>query len=168
MPQILTDHSAPFTADRILTTTLDDFVEIAKAFSSDLRIAMFKRLLERPMSVGEIADLFQIPPSTAAVNIKKLEDAGLIRTELVPGTRGTQKLCAAVFSRIVVDTRPRSEDDSEHYVLIPMPVGHFFDSYVTPTCGIVSETSIIGEIDDPRAFYEPDRIHAQLLWFRQG
>jgi predicted transcriptional regulator len=39
---------------------------------------------------------------------------------------------------------------------------------VVPTCGLVSETGYIGHLDDPSAFYEPERIHAQLLWFRRG
>jgi len=32
----------------------------------------------------------------------------------------------------------------------------------------LSEHSIIGEMDDPRAFFEPERIQAQLIWFRRG
>ena len=49
-----------------------------------------------------------------------------------------------------------------------MPVGAFVDINVTPTCGLVGELGIIGHLDNPGAFYEPERIHAQLLWFRRG
>jgi predicted transcriptional regulator len=152
---------------RVLMTNIDDFAEIAKALSSDLRVAMFKRLLKGQMNVAEIAELFEIPASTAAVNIKKLEDVGLIRTELIPGTRGTQKVCAAVYSRIIVDTVVEPENQ-ENFVVMQMPIGHFFDCNVTPSCGILSDSSIIGEIDDPSAFFEPDRMSAQLIWFRKG
>ena len=41
-------------------------------------------------------------------------------------------------------------------------------SSVEPTCGLVSATGLIGFMDDPSAFYEPDRLTAQLLWFRVG
>lgn len=153
--------------NRVHRVSLDDFVETAKALSSELRIAILKALFRKPMNVAEIAAMFDIPASTAAVNVKKLEDCGLIKSEWVPGTRGTQKVCVATHHHLVIDlldTMPESDD----YVLVHMPVGHFFDAHVAPTCGLVSETSIIGEVDDPRAFFEPERIHAELLWFRRG
>ncbi|ESU72071.1 UNVERIFIED_ORG: putative transcriptional regulator [Anoxybacillus amylolyticus] len=168
MPKLMVDSSNTEVATRVLTTNLDDFVEIAKALSSDLRVAIFKKLLERPMNVVEIAEMFNIPPSTAAVNIKKLEDANLIRTEMVPGTRGTQKICAAVFSKIIVETGGPVQVHHHDFIEISMPVGHFFDFQVSPTCGIVSDSKIIGELDDPSSFLEPERTNAQLIWFRHG
>lgn len=156
------------TATRVLRTDLDNFVQIAKALALDLRVEIFKKLLEKPMNVVEIAELFNIPASTAAVNIKKLEEVNLIQTEMVPGTRGTQKVCAAVFSKIIVDTKKVEHASEDHRVTIPMPIGHFFDFKVSPTCGLLSATSIIGELDDPASFLEPDRMNAQLIWFRQG
>ncbi|MBB6283153.1 ArsR/SmtB family transcription factor [Geobacillus subterraneus] len=168
MPKLVVDRSNTEIATRVLTTNLDNFVEIAKALSSDLRVAIFKKLLERPMNVVEIAEMFNIPPSTAAVNIKKLEDASLIRTEMVPGTRGTQKVCAAVFSKIIVETGETGLEKHNDFVEVSMPIGHFFDFHVSPTCGIVSDLKIIGELDDPSSFLEPERTEAQLIWFRQG
>jgi predicted transcriptional regulator len=49
-----------------------------------------------------------------------------------------------------------------------MPIGAFTDCQVTPTCGLLSATGIIGLLDDPASFYEPDRRDAQLVWFHQG
>lgn len=152
---------------RILTSTLDDFVEIAKALASELRVDMLKALLNRPMNVNEIADLFHLPQSTAASNIKKLEDAHLIVTELVPGLRGTQKVCYANVHRIVVDAKPTVQADVEG-VTIGMPIGSYVDCDVAPTCGLASATGIIGEFDDPQSFYDPARLQAGLLWFRKG
>ncbi|MCP8967964.1 ArsR/SmtB family transcription factor [Ectobacillus ponti] len=168
MTKLSVDQSNTEVATRVLTTDLDNFIEIAKALSTDLRIAMFKSLLERPRNVIEIAEMFNIPPSTAAVNIKKLEDANLIQTEMVPGTRGTQKVCAAVFSKIIVETNAVEQIKQNDIVEIPMPIGHFFDFQVAPTCGLVSDKKIIGEFDDPSSFLEPERTNAQLIWFRQG
>jgi predicted transcriptional regulator len=169
MSEIIVDRTRTESSQRVLTTDIDNFIEIAKALSSDLRIAIFKQLLIRPMNVIEIAEMFDIPASTAAVNIKKLEDANLIRTELIPGTRGTQKVCAAVISRIIVETgEPSTQPIDDNYVLIPMPIGHFYECNVSPSCGLVSDTNIIGELDDPTSFFEPDRMSAQLIWFRHG
>ena len=119
------------------------------------------------MNVAEIAERFKLPVSTAAVNIKKLEDAGLIITEMVPGTRGTQKLCAVVINRIVLDAAQHVKRDA-NCIEILMPLGQFVDCSITPTCGIVSATEIIGELDHPASFYEPERGSAQLLWFKTG
>ncbi|MFB5189759.1 ArsR/SmtB family transcription factor [Alicyclobacillus fastidiosus] len=153
--------------ERTLTVSLDDFVEIAKALSSDLRVSIFKLLLTEPKNVAEIAEIFDIPPSTAAINVRKLEEVNLIKTDLIPGTRGTQKLCMAVYSKIIVDTPSKVQEDDTQ-ILIAMSIGNFFDFDVSPTCGILSEHSIIGEFDDPRAFSEPNRTEAQLIWFKHG
>lgn len=168
MLKLQVDKTNTESATRVLTTNLDNFVEIAKALSTDLRISIFKKLLEQSMNVIEIAELFNIPASTAAVNIKKLEDANLIRTEMVPGTRGTQKVCAAVFSRIIVETNAAEQPAPKDLIEIPMPIGHFFDFQVSPTCGLLSESKIIGEFDDPASFLEPERTDAQLIWFSHG
>jgi predicted transcriptional regulator len=49
-----------------------------------------------------------------------------------------------------------------------MPIGKFVSCEVTPTCGLASETGLIGLYDDPASFYEPHRTEAQLLWFHYG
>jgi len=161
------DRTDKQSVHRVLTASLDDYIDIARALSTQLRIDMFRQLLLKPMNVAEIAERFELPVSTAAVNIKKLEDAGLIITEMVPGTRGTQKLCAAVINRIVLEasTAPKRDANS---IEIPMPIGQFVDCSIAPTCGLVSATSIIGELDHPASFYEPERSNAQLLWFKTG
>ncbi|MEM7134882.1 MAG: hypothetical protein AAF702_51970 [Chloroflexota bacterium] len=46
-----------------------------------------------------------------------------------------------------------------------MPVGAFVNHSVVPTCGLVRQDSYIGSPDTPVSFYDPDRYHAQLVWF---
>jgi Predicted transcriptional regulator len=162
------DDSSEEKLNRILTTNLDEFIHIAKALSTDLRLEIFKALLGQPRNVVEISEMFGLPASTAAINIRKLEEAGLIQTELVPGTRGTQKICSAVYSRIVVDLAHVRSEPSESGVEVSLPIGQFVDSQVSAPCGILSERAIIGEMDEPRSFFEPERINAQLIWFRRG
>jgi predicted transcriptional regulator len=162
------DFSSHEKLNRALTTNIDEFIHIAKALSTELRVEMFKELLHRSMNVVEISDKFGIPASTAAINIKKLEEAGLIQTEMIPGTRGTQKLCSAVYSRIVVDFAHFRAEPSETCAVVSLPIGQFFDSQCSSPCGILNEQSIIGEMDEPRSFFEPERVDAQLIWFRRG
>lgn len=167
MAHVALDRSQEMPVNRILSVAIGESLPVMQALSTQMRLNMFLHLLEHPMNVGEIAEQFGIPVSTAASNIKRLENAGLILTEMVPGTRGTQKLCATVISRIVIDTvvPPKTNTDT---IEISMPIGQFVDCSATPTCGLVGSGGIIGELDDPRAFYEPERSQAQLLWFRCG
>ncbi len=44
----------------------------------------------------EIAEALGLPPSTATLHINILENAGLIKTDLRPATRGLQRVCARV------------------------------------------------------------------------
>ncbi len=52
--------------------------------------------------------------------------------------------------------------------MVVVPIGQFVDMQVSAPCGILSEHSIIGEMDEPRSFFEPERVGAQLIWFRRG
>jgi predicted transcriptional regulator len=156
---------------RILTlndSTSEAQVErVLKALDSINRYRILRYLSDKVASVSEVAAALELPPSTTALHIETLEEAGLIRTELAPASRGLQKVCARMFDKIVVDL-PVHEKPREQAVELSMPVGAFVDCQVTPTCGILSETGIIGLLDDPASFYEPDRMNAQLLWFHQG
>ena len=101
------------------------------------------------------------------MHITVLERAGLLHTELRPASRGLQKVCARTYDELVFDL-PRGPHHTRDAVDVDMPIGGFSDFAVEPTCGLVSATGLIGFLDDPSAFYEPDRLNAQLLWFRAG
>ena len=49
-----------------------------------------------------------------------------------------------------------------------MPIGAYTSFVALPTCGLASESSLIGYLDDPLSFYEPERVQAGLIWFRSG
>jgi predicted transcriptional regulator len=61
-----------------------------------------------------------------------------------------------------------AETPRDQAVEMTMPIGAFVDCQVAPTCGLLSETGIIGMLDDPASFYESNRMDTQLLWFHQG
>jgi hypothetical protein len=82
-----------------------------------------------------------------------LEEAGLIRAELEPASRGLRKICARMYDRIVLDL-PVAETPRDQAVEMTMPVGAFVDCQVALTCGLLSETGIIGMLDDPASFYD--------------
>jgi predicted transcriptional regulator len=118
--------------------------------------------------VLEIAQALDIPPSTATLHVNILKKAGLIKTDLQPAIRGLQKVCARVFDRVVIQLPTESALPEETTLDVSMPVGAYVDAKVFPTCGLAGEIGIIGHLDDPATFFEPERIYAQLLWFRRG
>lgn len=140
---------------------------VTKALASDKRLAILRYLGTHTCSVLEIAEALSLPQSTATLHITILEKAGLIKTDLRPATRGLQKVCARLYDQVVIQL-PRERLEEETTVEVSMPIGAFVDANVVATCGLASETGIIGHLDDLAAFYEPERIHAQLLWFRKG
>jgi predicted transcriptional regulator len=166
-------HTNSHHIGRVLVINMDsaqadpNFEEILKALASDKRLDILRFLGGHIASVNEVAEKLDMPASTATMHINLLEKAGLIRTELKPASRGLQKLCVRLFDQIVV-TLPVGERIADNSVDISMPIGAYVDCSVMPTCGLASESSIIGHFDDPSTFYDPGRVRAQLLWFKQG
>lgn len=138
-----------------------------KALASRRRLGILELLRDSLFNVTEIAEALEIPVSTANLHIGQLEEAGLILTELQPGTRGLQKICARAYDRVIIQL-PHGEAREERAIELSMPVGSFVDAQVAATCGLVGRDGIIGLFDDPGSFYEPGRLEAQLIWFHHG
>ncbi|HHX62511.1 MAG TPA: helix-turn-helix domain-containing protein [Epulopiscium sp.] len=140
---------------------------VAKALSSEVRIEIIKLLNLMSLNVNEISERLEIPASTAALNVKVLEEAGLIHTELQPGTRGSMKLCSLKRGLIKIQLNSAFIDiNSTSFINIP--IGNYVDCKVTPTCGLVNDKVYIGAEDDQRSFYKPEHTGAQLIWFHSG
>jgi predicted transcriptional regulator len=156
---------------RDLSLTLDSDVTALertfKALGSGHRLRILRLLAGRLLNVSEIAQELQLPISTTNAHIKALEAAGLLLTEHRPATRGSQKICTCAVDNLLVHF-PRDHAQRLQTVEYSMPVGSYVDCEVSASCGITSETGIIGLFDDPDSFYETDRLDAQLLWFHQG
>lgn len=150
-----------------LNLSSDKLAITAKALSSPLRIEILKLLRKEELNVNEIAEKLEIPASTAALNIKVLEEAELIFCELQPGVRGSMKLCRRIAESCHIELE-EPEEGCKKLVQISMPIGNYVDYKVEPTCGMVNEYGPIDEEDEPRCFYNPQRITAKLLWFGAG
>jgi predicted transcriptional regulator len=157
------------TQRRILQiqTGTDEARDILKALASEPRLRILDLLSNQVCNVGDIAQALNMPPSTATLHVSALEEQGLVKSELQPGVRGLQKVCARTYDIILVEL-PRAERPAEQTMTFSMPVGAYMDFQVTPTCGLASAQGIIGLLDDPISFYEPERVQTQLLWFRRG
>ncbi len=159
-------------SDRVMDLIADDHNQsqietVAKALGSSTRLAILRLLGAHTCSVLDIAEALNLPQSTATLHVNILEKAGLIKTDLLPAKRGLQKICARTYDRIRLQL-PTATAQEEATTTISMPLGAYVDANVTPTCGLVGELGIIGQLDDPATLYDPQHIYAQLIWFRKG
>jgi predicted transcriptional regulator len=141
---------------------------VTKALANEVRINILELLNANSLNINEIAEKLDIPMSTAAVNIKYLENAGLIFTELQPGIRGSMKLSSRKYDNISIKLYNPQAEILNNSIYLDMPIGNYTDCDVYPTCGLVSEKKSIGIDDDPSSFYYSERTQAQLLWFYKG
>jgi predicted transcriptional regulator len=141
---------------------------LLQALSNQTRLQMLSLLSHRTMNVSALTEMIGLPHSTVNFNLKQLEAAGLITVQYVPGTRGQQKLIAKRFDEVLVKLPGMEIDAAKDVVEISMPVGNYKRIEVKPTCGLASDRQYIGQFDDPRSFFEPEHVFAQILWFRQG
>ena len=148
---------------------LDDAgLTIYKALASETRLDILNRLASAPATSSELAHALGLSKAILSRHIKILEEAKLIHKSLTfesPDNR--KKVYTLKVDRIQINFPqkiylPFKKKTSE------IRLGFFSDFSVTPTCGIASTQSIIGDVDDPRSFVLNDRIEAALLWFSDG
>ena len=155
-----------------LTLHMDDrdrIVDICKALSSPIKLDILHYLADKPAIISDIAAQFDIPLSSAALYIKGLESAGLISVQLIPGSKGSQKLCGVLVNSIDIElfnNPPR--EVPEFLYQESMPVGCYFDYAVRPSCGMASEIQDLGLEDNIGVFTSASRFKAQLVWLSQG
>ncbi len=143
--------------------------EVIKGLASPVRVQILKLLhVGGPLNVNMIAEQLALPQSTVSAHVQMLETAGLIRTESQKARKGSQKICHSVFDGVTVmfkeDIARRGPGDIE----VAMPLGLYTSCDVTAPCGLCSADGIIGLLDVPGTFLDPERMRAGLIWFTRG
>lgn len=150
----------------LVINPLEDMDKL-KALASEPRISMLSLLREKALNINEISAALDLPQSTVATHISVLEKAGIILTESLKAKKGNQKICRPAFRDILIQF-PEPQSKTEDFIEIEMPVGIFTDCNVTAPCGLCSQEKIIGLLDIPDSFLNPDRMKAGLLWCGSG
>lgn len=145
----------------------DALYDVAKALASTDRIKILKLLYFNSYNIGEIAERLNIPPSTAALHIRILEQANLINTEQHPGSHGSMKLCSRKNDDINI-CLTGSYAGGEQIYSLSMPIGAYTDCDIHPTCGLVGADRHIAKEDSPNDFFLAERLNAQMLWSSSG
>jgi predicted transcriptional regulator len=140
--------------------------KVVKGLASEVRLRILEILRTGDRNVNEIKEEMGLPQSTIATNIMMLEDARIIETRNLKAAKGTQKVCSALYDEFIIEfTQPKPVNDS---IEVEMPIGLFIEYEVYPPCGMCSADKIIGYLDTPASFLEPERVKAGLLWFEKG
>ena len=150
----------------LVVNPLEDINKL-KALASEPRIQMLDLLRKKRLNINEISDALKLPQSTVATHISILENAGLIVTESVKAKKGNQKLCHPAFREMLIQF-PEEPNPSNEFIEVEMPIGIFTDCKVSTPCGLCSTEHIIGFLDFPDSFLNPERMKAGLLWCGTG
>lgn len=142
-------------------------LEIIKGLSSAVRIQILNLLRSGSKNVNEITELLNLPQSTVATNVLMLEKLQLLSTEIRPASKGNQKICSANYEEYIIKFQEQQEDAGD-IIQVEMPVGLFIECDVTAPCGMCTQEKIVGYLDTPDSFLEPERVKAGLLWFERG
>lgn len=142
---------------------------ICHGLSSELRIKILKLLDKKNMNVVEIAEALDIAVSTAAFNINILSEVDLITTQFKSGLRGTKKICSKNYNDMHISLNNSNKSDTDYGIYkVEMPLGHFSDCLIHHSCGIAGQSGLITKEDEPGEFFIPERVNAELIWFREG
>ncbi|RIX59464.1 HTH domain-containing protein [Paenibacillus nanensis] len=147
---------------------------IFEALASRTRIRMIEMLKQESLNIKEMAERLGISSAIITKHVSQLEEAGIIVSETASGKRGTQKICSLKLDRVSLlfrdDHAVPSEPQEQPYnrYTSSIPIGQYTSYHVKPTCGLASETKLIGMRDDPRYFSEPEHVSAQHIWFASG
>ncbi|HIY57378.1 MAG TPA: metalloregulator ArsR/SmtB family transcription factor [Candidatus Tetragenococcus pullicola] len=141
----------------------EEALPVYEALASPVRIKIIQLLSKNKMNVKQIAQALGLSSAIITMHINKLKKADLIKTEKV----GQQKISSLKVDKIEINFPEKifnAFDTKESSI----PVGHYTDYKVKPTCGLATDEFFIGLVDEPKFFMASERMDAQLLWFTEG
>ncbi|OMF29801.1 transcriptional regulator [Paenibacillus sp. FSL H8-0548] len=139
-----------------------------ECFSSQTRVKMIELLGVQPLNIKSLSEALDIKSPIVTRHIHMLEEAGIIRCENVPGKRGMQKICHLQLTQAMLLFKSIPEKAETKRYAVSVPVGHYSAYQIKPTCGLASDSKMIGMCDDPRYFADPEHVHARVIWFGSG
>jgi predicted transcriptional regulator len=145
----------------------EEAIEVCRAIGHESRLAILLLVGRGTRNINEICQALDLSQPAVSRHIQQLEQAGLIISEYVPGQQGLQKRCRLRHGGVALSfAAPSAATDS--IVEVSMPIGMYTLAHAVAPCGLASRDGFIGYIDQPQAFFEPDRGRAQILWMAAG
>lgn len=141
----------------------EEALPVYEALASSVRIKIIQLLSKNKLSIKDLAKELGLSSAIVTMHIKKLEEANIIKAEKV----GQKKISSLKVDHININFPEKifnAFDSKESYI----PIGHYTNYSVEPTCGLVTANDFIGIVDEPKYFMDPRRMDARILWFSRG
>ncbi len=151
----------------IRATTDSEWLPVFEALASDVRLHIIRLLSEQSMNNKDLADRLGLSGAIVSMHVRKLQEAGLVKSAMVRKDGGTHKMNALAVQGVEV-LFPHGAQEARPFHEVVVPIGHYNDHEVYPTCGLATTSKLIGQFDDPRYFHDPERVQAGILWFGRG
>jgi predicted transcriptional regulator len=152
-----------------LTINPEEGIDVLRGLASPVRIGILKLLrIHGALNVNDISRHLSLPQSTVATNVQVLEQSGLIETTTVKARKGHQKICSPLYDEIIIRFADEAPTRDDKRIEVEMPLGLFTNCEVSAPCGLCSSEGVIGLLDVPNTFLDPDRVRAGLIWFGRG
>ncbi|MTV81677.1 ArsR/SmtB family transcription factor [Secundilactobacillus folii] len=136
---------------------------VYKALASPVRLKIIQKLSSHKMSVYALSIALELSSTIILQHLNKLEAAGIVKFE----RSGHNKVARLTVDQINVQFPQQIYPEFESYTT-DVPVGHFTNFSVKPSCGLAGKTDYIGKVDNPAYFMDPDRISAGMIWWCNG
>lgn len=156
-------------ARNFLVVDPQEDMAVLKGLASPVRVRILKLLHERgSLNVNDIAAVLSLPQSTVSSNVQILEEAGLVRSEIQKARKGNQKICHSLFDEVLVAFKEDIAKVKSGHIEVSMPIGLYTSCDVSAPCGLCTPDGVVGLLDVPDTFLDPDRMRAGLIWFTRG
>ena len=137
---------------------LKEGLELFKTLGSEVRMQILSLLCaNEQMNLGELAQELGVTQGALTSHIRMLEQQGLIQVELKHSARGLQKVCSLKDNEILLNVYPSFEENSTNVYKTEVQIGHYTDYSVHAGCGLVTDSALVGAVDDPRVVAYPER-----------
>lgn len=151
----------------IRANTDEKWLPLYEALASNVRLSIIKLLAEQPLNIKELAARLNLSSAIVTMHVRKLEEVGITESKMIRKNGGTHKINSLSVDWIEI-TMPQKAQNSRQYQEVSIPIGHYTECEVHPTCGLSTTEKVIGQYDDPRYFLDPERVNAHILWFGKG
>jgi len=156
-------------ARNFLVVDPEDGIDVLRGLASPVR-ARILRLLHQsgPQNINDIAKRLDLPQSTVSANVSILESADLVRCDVLKARKGNQKICRSNFDEILIAFKEDVTPAPSGHIEVSMPLGLYTHCDVEAPCGLCTPDGVVGLLDVPDTFLDPERMRAGLVWFTRG
>lgn len=140
---------------------------VFKALASPARLKIIQLIAQKKMNIQELAAEMDLSSAIVTRHVKQLEEAHILKSEKLPGKSGLQKVSSLAIDNIKIQFPAKIFPEFKVHQT-SLPVGHYTDYDVKPTCGLATLDDYIGTVDDPKFFMDRRRMDARIIWFTQG